>query len=93
MSFKKEGFGKYLGSTTLISLGFFTMGLMDILYDTYVPIFLGKYMTSNALVGFIMTLDNIFAIFLIPMMFYVIAKLVQRKAPSAPAGKEDGAHE
>jgi MFS family permease len=68
MDEKKKGFRKYVGLTFLIGFGFFTMGLMDPLYDTYVPIFLGKYMSSNALIGLIMTLDNIFAIFLIPIV-------------------------
>jgi maltose/moltooligosaccharide transporter len=63
-----RGFRKYLGLTFLIGFGFFTMGLMDILYDTYVPIFLGKYIASNAIVGSVMTLDNVFAIFLIPIV-------------------------
>lgn len=58
--------GYYL-TTFLIGLGFFTMGLMDPLYDTYVPIFLSRYIGSNALIGTIMTLDNVFAIFLIPI--------------------------
>jgi len=44
------------------------MGLMDPLYDTYVPIFLSKYIGSMSLVGFIMTIDNILAIFLIPIV-------------------------
>jgi maltose/moltooligosaccharide transporter len=64
----KRGFRKYLGLTFLIGFGFFTMGLMDPLYDTYVPIFLGRYLSSNALIGIIMTIDNIFAIFLIPIV-------------------------
>lgn len=68
MSESKTGFKKYLGLTFLIGFGFFTMGLMDPLYDTYVPVFLGKYVSSNALIGFIMTIDNIFAIFLIPIV-------------------------
>lgn len=68
MNGKKRGFGPYLGLTFLIGFGFFTMGLMDPLYDTYIPIFLGKYLSSMTLVGFIMTLDNIFAIFLIPVV-------------------------
>ena len=73
MGDSKKGFNKYLGLTFLIGFGFFTMGLMDILYDTYVPVFLGDILTrmkisSNALVGFIMTLDNILAIFLIPLV-------------------------
>ncbi|MBL8968895.1 MAG: MFS transporter [Spirochaetaceae bacterium] len=68
MGEKKQGFGKYLGLTFLIGFGFFTMGLMDILYDTYVPIFLGKYIAKNWLVGGLMTLDNILAVFLIPFV-------------------------
>ncbi|MGI6432681.1 MAG: MFS transporter [Sphaerochaetaceae bacterium] len=63
---RKSMKGYYL-TTFLIGLGFFTMGLMDPLYDTYIPIFLGRYISSNALIGSIMTLDNIFAIFLIPI--------------------------
>lgn len=54
-------------TTFLIGLGFFTMGLMDPLYDTYIPIFLGRFISSNAVIGTIMTLDNMFAIFLIPI--------------------------
>lgn len=57
----------YYMTTFFIGLGFFTMGLMDPLYDTYIPIFLGRYMESNAAIGTIMTLDNVFAIFLIPI--------------------------
>ena len=68
MTTKKEGFGPYVGLTFLIGFGFFTMGLMDILYDTYVPIFLGKYIEKNMWVGLIMTLDNMLAVFLIPFV-------------------------
>ena len=59
---------QYYGVTFLIGLGFFTMGLMDPLYDTYVPIFLSKYIDSKGLIGTVMTLDNIFALFLIPII-------------------------
>ncbi len=65
---KDKGFSRYLGVTFLIGFGFFTMGLMDPLYDTYVPIFLSKYIGSMSLVGFFMTIDNILAIFLIPLV-------------------------
>jgi maltose/moltooligosaccharide transporter len=54
--------------TLLIGLGFFTMGLMDPLYDAYVPLFLADYISSRFLIGFIMTLDNIFALLLIPIV-------------------------
>ncbi len=43
MAADRKGFRKYFGSTALISLGFFTMGLMDPLYDNFVPLFLKKY--------------------------------------------------
>jgi MFS family permease len=57
-----------MGLTFLIGFGFFTMGLMDPLYDTYVPIFLRRFLPSNAAVGGIMTLDNILQLFLIPVI-------------------------
>ncbi len=58
----------YYKITFMIGLGFFTMGLMDPLYDTYIPIFLSRFVDSKGLIGTIMTLDNIFAIFLIPVV-------------------------
>jgi MFS family permease len=65
---KAAGFGKYMGLTFLIGFGFFTMGLMDPLYDTYIPIFLKRYVESNALIGAIMTLDNVLQLCLIPII-------------------------
>lgn len=65
---KKMSMKGYYGITFLIGLGFFTMGLMDPLYDTYIPIFLNRYIESKGVIGTIMTLDNIFAIFLIPIV-------------------------
>lgn len=64
---QKKGLKGYYTTTFLIGLGFFTMGLMDPLYDTYVPIFLARFVESKALIGSIMTFDNILAIFLIPV--------------------------
>ena len=63
---KKSLKGYYL-TTFLIGLGFFTMGLMDPLYDNYVTIFLGNYIERKSIVGTLMTLDNVLAIFLIPV--------------------------
>ena len=65
---KAKGFKPYYGITFLIGLGFFTMGLMDPLYDTYIPVFLGRFIQSKGIIGSIMTLDNVFAIFLIPIV-------------------------
>ena len=64
---KKKSLSGYYATTFLIGLGFFTMGLMDPLYDNYVPMFLSNYISSSALVGAVMTLDNILAVFLIPI--------------------------
>lgn len=64
----EKGFRKYLPVTFLIGAGFFTMGLMDPLYDSYVTIFLSKYIPYKSIVGILMSLDNIFAIFLIPLV-------------------------
>ncbi len=64
----RKGFRKYFGSTVLISLGFFTMGLMDPLYDNFVPLFLKKYVESMGVRNIVMTIDNVFALFLIPLV-------------------------
>ncbi|MFW5737432.1 MAG: MFS transporter [Spirochaetota bacterium] len=71
MAQAKSGFRPYLTTTFLIGLGFFTMGLMDPLYDAYVPVFLRDFLDRNSLVGLIMTLDNIFALFLIPVFSHM----------------------
>jgi MFS family permease len=65
---QKQGFGRYLPLTLLIGCGFFTMGLMDPLYDTYVPLFLKRYIDSNMAVGGLMTLDNLLQLLLIPFV-------------------------
>ncbi|MFO8065686.1 MAG: MFS transporter [Spirochaetia bacterium] len=52
----------------MIGLGFFTMGLMDPLYDNYVPVFLDGLVDSRALIGALMTIDNIMALLLIPLV-------------------------
>lgn len=64
----KSGFKKYMGVTFLIGAGFFTMGLMDPLYDSYVTIFLSTYIPYKWIVGMFMSLDNVLAIFLIPLV-------------------------
>ena len=55
-------------ATFMIGLGFFTMGLMDPLYDNYVPVFLNGFVASRALIGALMTIDNIMALLLIPIV-------------------------
>lgn len=54
--------------TWLLGLGFFSISITWALYNAFVPFFLEKYITSLSLVGFMMTLDNYFAIFLQPLI-------------------------
>ena len=65
---ENKGFRKYLPVTFLIGFGFFTVGLMDPLYDSYVQIFLSAYIPKKTVVGMIMALDNVFALLLIPVV-------------------------
>ena len=76
---EKKGLKGYYSITFLIGLGFFTMGLMDPLYDTYIPIFLGKYISSQSLIGLVMSLDNLLAIFMIPIFSAISDRLKSRK--------------
>jgi MFS family permease len=64
----KKGFSEYFSLTFLIGFGFFTMGLMDPLYDTYVPLFLRRYIGFNTAIGALMTVDNILQLALIPLV-------------------------
>jgi MFS family permease len=65
---KKPGFRRYFVRTFIIGLGLFSLSLMDPLYNTYVPLYLRRYVDSNFLVGGIMTLDNILQLLLIPVI-------------------------
>ena len=68
MEQKDEGFARYLPLTFLIGFGFFTVGMMDPLYDSYVQIFLARYIPYKSVIGVIMSLDNLLALFLIPLV-------------------------
>jgi len=52
--------------TFLLGFGFFGVSVIWSIYNSFVPIFLKDYGLSLALVGFIMTLDNIIGIFVQP---------------------------
>lgn len=53
--------------TFLLGFGFFAISLTWSLYNSFVPIFLQKFIASNGIIGFIMTLDNYAGLFLQPM--------------------------
>ncbi|MGM0875673.1 MAG: SLC45 family MFS transporter [Bacillota bacterium] len=52
--------------TWLLGFGFFSISLGWSLYNGFVPFFLNNYLASTALIGFLMTIDNYFALFLQP---------------------------
>lgn len=52
--------------TWLLGLGFFSISLTWALYNAFVPLFLDNYLKSAAFIGFMMTIDNYFAMFLQP---------------------------
>lgn len=54
--------------TWLLGLGFFSISITWSLYNAFVPYFLEKYLTSTMLIGFMMTIDNYFAIILQPLI-------------------------
>ncbi|THF73714.1 SLC45 family MFS transporter [Cohnella fermenti] len=52
--------------TWLLGFGFFSISITWALYNGFVPFFLDNYLKSTALIGFMMTIDNYFALFLQP---------------------------
>ena len=50
----------------LLGLGFFGISVIWALYNAYVPIFLKDFGLTSTVIGFIMTIDNIFAIVMLP---------------------------
>jgi len=52
--------------TWLLGFGFFSISLVWALYNAFVPLFLRKFVDSAAIIGFLMTLDNYFGLFLQP---------------------------
>lgn len=53
--------------TFLIGFGFFASSIAWSMYNVYVPTLLGRYMESTLLIGFIMTIDNIFGVVFQPL--------------------------
>ena len=52
----------------VIGSGFFALMLVWTFYNAYMPLILGEYIESNAIRGFIMGLDNLLAVLLIPII-------------------------
>lgn len=54
--------------TFLIGFGFFAASLAWSMYNSFVPLMLEKYLTSTALIGTIMTIDNFFGVIFQPLI-------------------------
>lgn len=52
----------------ITGFGFFAISIAWSVYNTFVPKILNDYLSSTALIGFVMTIDNYFAIFLQPLI-------------------------
>lgn len=52
--------------TFLLGFGFFAISVMWSIYNPFVQKILSNYISSTAIIGFIMTIDNYFAIFIQP---------------------------
>ncbi|ODN30543.1 SLC45 family MFS transporter [Fervidobacterium thailandense] len=52
----------------LLGFGFFGISVVWPLYNAYVPIFLKDFKLSSTTIGFVMTIDNLFAIVMLPLI-------------------------
>lgn len=53
--------------TFILGLGFFSASIIWPIYNNYVPIMLETYIKSGAMIGAIMTIDNVFAVIFQPL--------------------------
>ena len=66
-----SGTGFSYGKIFLLGFGFFGISVIWSVYNSYVPVFLKEFGLASAIVGFIMTLDNIFAITIQPYIGFL----------------------
>ena len=52
----------------ILGFGFFGISIIWAMYNAYVPIFLKSFQLTSFIIGIIMTVDNIFAILLLPFL-------------------------
>ena len=56
--------------TFTLGFGFLGVSVIWALYNAYVPIFLKGFGLSSFVIGLIMTIDNIFAVLLLPYLSF-----------------------
>lgn len=65
---KPTGLKLNVGRTVLVGLAFFTITMFWQVYDSLMPLFLKDFDLGETLIGFVMALDNILALVLLPFM-------------------------
>jgi maltose/moltooligosaccharide transporter len=58
-------------NTFVLGLGFFGVSLIWPIYNSYMPLFYAKFITSKTVIGSIMTIDNWLALSLTPLIGYL----------------------
>jgi MFS family permease len=64
-----------LNKTFLLGMGFFMIVAYETLYDNVVPLMLRHYIEQKSVRGFIMTLDNYIALFMVPLIGFYSDKI------------------
>ena len=61
--------------TFILGFGFFAISITWSVYNAFMPLLLGKFLTSSVLIGFIMTIDNYLALFIQPTVGFYSDKI------------------
>ncbi|WP_312712184.1 MFS transporter [Proteiniclasticum ruminis] len=61
--------------TFILGFGFFAISITWSVYNAFMPLLLGNYLKSAALIGFIMTIDNYLALFIQPAVGFYSDKI------------------
>lgn len=64
--------------TFILGFGFFAISITWSIYNAFMPILLGNFLQSSALIGFIMTIDNYLALFIQPTVGFYSDKIDTR---------------
>ncbi|NLC67172.1 MAG: SLC45 family MFS transporter, partial [Clostridium sp.] len=70
--------------TFLLGFGFFAISITWSVYNAFMPLLLGKFIVSSALIGFIMTIDNYLALFIQPAVGFYSDKIKTRFGKRMP---------
>jgi MFS family permease len=64
--------------TFILGLGFFAITITWSVYNAFMPLLLGNFIVSSAIIGFVMTLDNYLALFIQPAAGFYSDKINTR---------------